>query len=839
MNTQETSNRYDDSDSSSQMVLTSPTLDNAHPHSLPTSSSSQTKSKPLIQNLLHIWDNLNFRLKLTLLLLASIALPVIAVTEGIVNVAEKQLQESLEQNLKLDLRALEDELGDTQEEIEEETAKLAKAITLSQIDVSDVNNIATVNRILSNYTKIDNDENFYLITDAQGKTVAQKIQIKDEDFSKYSLLPAKNTTKEEEEKEEEMKVLSLPTGINLGDIPIVKSALEQKHSLSGLDLWQDVFLKRLGLLEQAAIGLRSQQLDGLAPAKRPFPENTYDISQGQAGLVIMAVDPITVNGKVVGTAIIGTLLNRNYEIVDEIKAETEVSTATLFAKDWRVSTNVPYTDGQTRAIGTRVSREVADAVLSRGEDFFGTANIIGKEYITRYSPIYNYQRQLDSGEAKIIGIAYVGEPQRKIGKAVRNLALVGYSIGGGILIVASLVAIPIATSVSSSLSNLANFARQIGAGDLKKASRLKGTEREDEIGTLSREMNKMLTRIDASVEQERQQKEILQEELLKLLDTIEDAAGGDLTVRAEMNASEVAIVADFFNAIIENLRELISEVKLAVNQVNISVGENEGEIRQLVEKTLEQATQINQTLTAVEQMTFSIQDVAHNAKSAAEVARGAATMAETGEEAIDHTVETIIQLRSTVIETGDKVRQLGESSQQIFKAISLINQIALKTNLLAVNASIEAARAGEEGRGFAVVAEEIGKLANQSATATKEIEQILENIQLETNDVLEVMEVSIAQVAEGTNQVSEAKHSLKQIFEVSAQIDQLIETISRATVSQAETSQYVRNLMEKIASISDNTADSSRHIASSLEQTADIVERLQTSVETFKVEEDS
>ena len=78
------------------------------------------------------------------------------------------------------------------------------------------------------------------------------------------------------------------------------------------------------------------------------------------------------------------------------------------------------------------------------------------------------------------------------------------------------------------------------------------------------------------------------------------------------------------------------------------------------------------------------------------------------------------------------MKRLGESSQQISKAVSLINQIAMQTNLLAINAGIEAARAGEEGQGFAVVAEEVGELAARSADATKEIERIVETIQRET-----------------------------------------------------------------------------------------------------------
>jgi twitching motility protein PilJ len=194
-----------------------------------------------------------------------------------------------------------------------------------------------------------------------------------------------------------------------------------------------------------------------------------------------------------------------------------------------------------------------------------------------------------------------------------------------------------------------------------------------------------------------------------------------------------------------------------------------------------------------------------------------------------------LQLRETVAETAKKVKRLGESSQQISKAVSLINQIALQTNLLAINASIEAARAGEEGRGFAVVAEEVGQLAAQSATATKEIEQIVEAIQQETSAVVEAMEVGTAQVVQGTRLVEKTKQSLGKIVDVSRQIDDLLQSISQATVSQADTSKSVTQLMQEIAKVSQKTSDSSRQVSSSLQGTVEVTKQLKESVGTFKV----
>jgi methyl-accepting chemotaxis protein PixJ len=336
-------------------------------------------------------------------------------------------------------------------------------------------------------------------------------------------------------------------------------------------------------------------------------------------------------------------------------------------------------------------------------------------------------------------------------------------------------------------------------------------------------------------QRERDRTSKLQTELIQLLGDVEGASSGDLTVRAQITDGEIGIVADFFNAIVENLRDIVTEVKSTATQVNQSVSGNNSSLRQLASNANTQAEQIIETLNSVEQMTQSIQEVAVKARQAASVSQKAATTAQVGGQAMERTVTSISQLRDTVGETAKKVKRLGESSQEISKVIELINQIALKTNLLAVNASIEAARAGEEGRGFAVVAEEVGALAAQSATATREIERIVDSIQQETSEVVQAMEASTAQVVEGTQMVESAKQSLSQIMVVSRQVDQLFQSISGATLSQVQISQSVKALMSGLAEASKQDSIASNEVSASLQQTVDITEQLQQTMGTFKI----
>lgn len=339
-----------------------------------------------------------------------------------------------------------------------------------------------------------------------------------------------------------------------------------------------------------------------------------------------------------------------------------------------------------------------------------------------------------------------------------------------------------------------------------------------------------------TIEQERQRSEAIQRELIMLLSDVEGAASGDLTVRAQISAGEIGIVADFFNAIVESLRDVVTQVKQATLQVNASVNTNNESIRSLADEAILQAQQLDDALQSVEAMTDSIQQVALNAKQAADASNQAAVTAETGSQAIEQSASSILQLRQTVSETAKKVKRLGEASQQISKVVVLIDQIALKTNMLAVNASIEAARAGEEGRGFAVVAQEVGALAAQSATATKEIARIVESIQQETSEVVESMEASTLQVVEGTNKVEDARKSLNQIVEVARRVNELFQGISQATISQVETSQSVKQVMESLSTQSQKSSETSREVAIALQETANVASKLQASVETFKVE---
>ncbi|GCL39189.1 methyl-accepting chemotaxis sensory transducer [Sphaerospermopsis reniformis] len=366
---------------------------------------------------------------------------------------------------------------------------------------------------------------------------------------------------------------------------------------------------------------------------------------------------------------------------------------------------------------------------------------------------------------------------------------------------------------------------------------------EDELGYLATSFNDMarvifMTTNEAqrkAVEQE-EAKENLQRQVIRLLDDVEGAARGDLTVQAEVTADVLGAVADAFNLTIQNLRDIVKQVKMAAREVTKGSTNSETFARALSGYALRQAEELAVTLNSVQVMTESIKRVADAAKEAEVVARDASVIAVKGGEAVENTVAGILEIRETVAETTRKVKRLAESSQEINSIVALVSQIASRTNLLALNASIEAARAGEAGRGFAIVADEVRQLADKSAKSLKEIEQIVMQIQSDTGSVMTAMEEGTQQVIQGTKLAEEAKRSVEDIIEVAGHIDSLVRSITADTVEQTETSLAVAQVMQSVELTAQETSQEAQRVSGALQHLVGVSRDLIASVESFRVE---
>jgi methyl-accepting chemotaxis protein len=395
-------------------------------------------------------------------------------------------------------------------------------------------------------------------------------------------------------------------------------------------------------------------------------------------------------------------------------------------------------------------------------------------------------------------------------------------------------------AVEKTITDLQSTFDQVAQKNLKARATVQAP---GELGRLSVSFNQMLQSVvNSNSEAQRKAREMeqakdeLQRQVIRLLDDVEGAARGDLTVKAEVTADVLGAVADSFNLTIDSLRQIVQQVQAAAVQVNNSSTESEAFARRLSSDALRQAEELAVTVNSVQMMTASIKRVAESARESEEVARTASASALKGGEAVERTVAGILEIRETVAESTRKVKRLAESSQQISQIVSVISQIASRTNLLALNASIEAARAGEAGKGFAIVADEVRQLADRSAKALKEIEHIVLQIQSETGSVMAAMEQGTQQVIQGTKLAEQAKSSLDEIIQVSNRIDSLVRSITTDTIEQRETSKSVTEVMQSVEIQAQSTSQEAQKVSSSLENLVIVARNLLTYVERFKVE---
>jgi len=326
-----------------------------------------------------------------------------------------------------------------------------------------------------------------------------------------------------------------------------------------------------------------------------------------------------------------------------------------------------------------------------------------------------------------------------------------------------------------------------------------------------------------------------QQAILRLLDELNGLANGDLTQLATVNEELTGALADAVNVAIEALRSLVRTINDSTGQVDAAVHQSRALSQHMAQAARSQSRQIAQATDSIATMAGSIEEVSGNAERAADVARHSVDVAGKGGEAVRRTIAGMNALRETIQDTSKRIKRLGESSQEIGNIVELINDLAEQTNILALNASIQASMAGEAGRGFALVADEVQRLAERAAVATRQIESLVRAIQSDTSGAVVSMERSTADVVGGTLLAENAGTALGEIEQVSAQIASLVHNISASARAQAVAGQNMARNMQALRQISDQASTTTDGAVQSISRLADLSAGLRASVAGFKL----
>lgn len=326
-----------------------------------------------------------------------------------------------------------------------------------------------------------------------------------------------------------------------------------------------------------------------------------------------------------------------------------------------------------------------------------------------------------------------------------------------------------------------------------------------------------------------------QDAILRLMNEMGNLAEGDLTVKATVTEEITGAIADSVNFTIDELRGLVGRINSAAAQVTTATESAQKTSAQLLAAAEKQSVEIRQTSASVVSMAKTMGEMSMSASQSANVARQSIAAAQKGTQAVQNSISGMNEIREQIQETSKRIKRLGESSQEIGEIVELISDITEQTNVLALNAAIQAASAGEAGRGFTVVAEEVQRLAERSAEATKQIGAIVKTIQTDTQDAVSAMEKSTQGVVEGARLSDAAGQALAEIGMVSQRLSQLIEGITTTTEEQAKSATNVARSMQDILNITQQTTEGTKRTAVSIGQLAELAKELKGSVSGFKI----
>jgi methyl-accepting chemotaxis protein len=437
-----------------------------------------------------------------------------------------------------------------------------------------------------------------------------------------------------------------------------------------------------------------------------------------------------------------------------------------------------------------------------------------------------------------VGTVRVGMDRAIIDGAAAQSGWFLFAVFGGVAVLAVGAGVVFARRLTRPIAQIVRVAERVGRGDLSETVKV---DAGDEIGQLAHTVNDTIVRLRSQVvteserDEERRKREDLQRNIQAFLDTVMEIAQGDLSRRGAVTPDVLGNVVDSINVMVEEIATLLGDVRHAALRVAANANDMIGSTDQMAGGAQAQAREITTVSHGMETMSRSVREVATSAQAAAGAARRTLDAARKGELAVHDSLAGMQRIRGEVQVIAKKIKGLGDRSLEISAIVNLIEELASHTNLLALNAAIEAAGAGEAGLRFGVVADEIRKLAERAAKATKDVAALIRTVQTETQEAVTAMEEGTREVEAGYQVTIRAEEHLKEIAGTSTTSAELAQGISRTSAEQADGVEGVARAMQSIAQVAIETEQAVLQTRRTVEDLVKLADELTRSLSRFKL----